>query len=205
MKISPCFLLVLAACFYPLAGMAQNAAKPMQAELMRSTSGREIEDFGLASGSTPLQKGAVYDVVRQENGGVVLSVGGKNVLVQNDSVSVTEKPQTTATSSGFVPGKVVLISAKYTIEGDQPRNVKNNLKKLIPETLLKEPLEIIVTDALSLAAQDQGQSQRSIVVTRNAVGVFTRTPAKNVLTVQYIYNGQRFTKQVPEGEKLVLP
>jgi hypothetical protein len=205
MNIYRCCLLVLAVCFYSLPGMAQDATKPMQAKLMRSTSGREMAAFGLGSGSIPLHKGAIYDVVRQENGNVVLSVEGKNVLVQKDAVSVTEKLQVAVTSTGFVPGKVVLISAKYTIEGDQPRNVKNNLQKLIPDTLLNAPLEIIVTDALSTAAQDQGQSQAGIVVTPNTVSIYAKTNARNVLIVQYLYNGQRFTKQVPEGQKLVLP
>lgn len=205
MNIYRCCLFVCVALGCSIAGMAQNATTPKQAKLMRSTSGREMADFGLGSGSVPLHKGAIYDVVRQDVNGVVLSVEGKNVLVQKDSVSVTEKFQTAVTSSGFVPGKVVLVSARYTIEGDQPRNVKNNLQKLIPDTLLNAPLEIIVTDALSTAAQDQGQSQGSIIITPNIVSIYAKTNARNVLTVQYIYNGQRFTKQVPEGQKLVLP
>jgi len=206
LTMSRCCLYVLATLLCCTAVMAQLVPGTMQAVLKRSTTGRGFERSGMASLSVPLSKGAIYDVVRQENGGVVLKVNGLDVLVQTDSVLVTEKTQmAVANSAGFVPGKVVLISAKYTLDGNQPRNVKNNLQKLIPQTNLSEPLEIIVTDALSSAALDQGQSQTTIVITGNGAGISMNTPSKNVLTVQYLYNGQRFTKQVPEGGKLVLP
>ena len=193
---------------------AQNLENPMQGELMRSTTGRSLDASGFSAGSVPLQKGAVYDVVRQENGNVVLNVNGQNVVLQAGAVRITPKPMATAATvatpgipSGFVPGKIVLVSARYTIENDQPRNVKNNLQKLIPQTVITAPLSIPVTDALSTAAQDQGNvSQSTVVITSSTTAtVYTRRPSRNVLTVQYLYNGQKFTKQVPEGQILVLP
>ncbi len=199
--------MVMAVILHPTLGLAQNALKPLQAELIRSTTGRGIDGSGLANNPVPLPKGAIYDVVRQDNGSVVLIVNGQNVVVQKAAVRVTDKPQVaTVSSDGFVPGKIVLLSAKYSLDGNQPRNVKNNLQKLIPQSIITAPIEIIVTDALSSAAQDQGASQATVVITSDGtVGISMRKASKNVLTVQYLYNGQRFTKQVPEGKTLILP
>lgn len=201
-------VLISAALLGATAALAQNAGKLMQAELLRSTTGRGIDSSGFASLTVPLKKGAIYDVVRQEFGNVVLKIDGKDVVVQKGAVALTEKLLTAVTgANGFVPGKIVLVSAKYSLDGNQPRNVKNNLQKLIPQTIVTEPVQIIVTDALSSAAQDQGnQSRAAVVITPDVIlGVVTAAPSKNVLTVEYIFNGKNFTKQVPEGEKLVLP
>lgn len=208
MKRLHSLVLISAALLGATAALAQNAGKLMQAELLRSTTGRGIDSSGFASLTVPLKKGAIYDVVRQEFGNVVLKIDGKDVVVQTGAVALTEKLLTAVTgANGFVPGKIVLVSAKYSLDGNQPRNVKNNLQKLIPQTIVTEPVQIIVTDALSSAAQDQGnQSQAAVVITRNVIlGVVNASPSKNVLTVEYIFNGKNFTKQVPEGEKLVLP
>lgn len=208
MKLVRSTLLISAALLGATAVLAQNAGKLMQAQLLRSTTGRGIDGSGFASLSVPLKKGAIYDVVRQENGNVVLKIDGKDVVVPAGALALTEKLLTAvASNNGFVPGKIVIVSAKYSLDGNQPRNVKNNLQKLIPQTIITEPVQIIVTDALSTAAQDQGnQSQGTVVITRGMVlGVVTAAPAKNVLTVEYLFNGKSFTKQVPEGEKLVLP
>lgn len=209
MKLVRSLLLVSAALLGGTSALAQNAGKLMQAELLRSTTGRGIDSSGFASLSVPLKKGAIYDVVRQENSNVVLKIDGKDVVVPAGALALTEKLLTTLTtgSNGFVPGKIVLVSAKYSLDGNQPRNVKNNLQKLIPQTVVTQPVEIMVTDALSTAAQDQGnQGQAAVVITRGLViGVVTAAPSKNVLTVEYLFNGKSFTKQVPEGGKLILP
>ncbi|MCX6848046.1 MAG: hypothetical protein NTY98_03915 [Verrucomicrobia bacterium] len=208
MKLIRGLVLISAAILGATAALAQNAAKLMQAELLRSTTGRGIDSFGFASLSVPLKKGALYDVVRQENGNVVLTIDGKQVVVPTGAVALTEKLLASVTSNtGFVPGKIVLVSAKYSLDGNPPRNVKNALQKLIPQTIVTEPVQIIVTDALSSAAQDQGnQTQGTVIITPDMrVNVVIRTPTKNVLTVEYLFNGKSFTKQVPEGEKLVLP
>lgn len=114
----------------------------------------------------------------------------------------------------FTPGEIQLISARYTLQYDQPRNVKNRLSKLIPKGTITAPVTIQVTDALSDAALDEGN------VTRGAAAVATTTqngvtvgvaqvavqgPQPNTLTVEYMFNGQRFKKQAAEGTLLVLP
>ena len=169
---------------------------------------RGIDSSGFASISVPLQKGVIYDVVRQETGNVVISVDGKNVFVQTCAVSLTEKPDTPAAGiNGFVPCKIVIVSAKYSIDGNQPRTVKNNLQKLVPQSIVTEPVVNIVTDALSPAVQEQGiQTQGTVTVTgTNTANILMRTASKNVHTVECIFNGKRFTKQVPECAKFVLP
>lgn len=208
MKLVRGLVLFSAVLLGATAAMAQNSGAHMQAELKRSTTGRGIDSSGFASLLIALKKGAIYDVVRQENSSVVLKIDGKDVVVQMDAVALTKKLQTAvAALNGFVPGKIVLLSAKYSLDGNQPRNVKNNLQKLIPQSIITEPVQILVTDALSTAAQDQGnQGQAAVLITHGMViGVLTGAPSKNVLTVEYLFNGKSFTKQVPEGEKLVLP
>lgn len=186
----------------------QPPLTPSEATLNRSTTGRGIDSSGFASISVPLKKGGTYDVVRSVNGGVVLRVDGRDVLVPKGDVSVTEKaPASQPSANGFTPGKIVLISAKYTMQGNQPRNVKNRLQKLVPEGIITAPVEIIVTDALSLAVQAQGATIQG-TATANSSTTATITlqmPPKNVLTVEYLFNGEKRTKQAPEGEKLVLP
>lgn len=187
--------------------VGQDGAVPKQAELIRSTSGRAIGASGMAAGSVPLKKGVVYDVVREENGIVVLQVGSDQVMVPTGALVVSDKPKPpAAVAAGFVPGKIVLVSAKYSLDGNQPQNVKNALQKLIPQEVLTEPVRIIVSDGLSTAAQDQGKvSTGTVVSTGNAAVLTMRSPSRNVLTVKYMYNGQERTKQVPEGMVLVLP
>jgi|GEM_PF-2278002 len=196
-------ILVCAALLGSFLHLAQAAPPVLEATLLRSTTGRGFDSSGLATLSVPLPKGAIYDVVRQENGGVVLKVDGKEVLIPSAAAVVAAKPRLTPAARGFVPGKIVLISAKYSIEGNQPRNVKNNLQKLIPQTLITAPVEIFVTDALSSAAEDGVQTQISI--SGGSINIFSRSSTKNVLTVQYMFNGRNLVKQVPEGSKLVLP
>ncbi len=115
---------------------------------------------------------------------------------------------------GFTPGVIELISARYTLQNDQPRNVKNRLAKLIPKGTITAPVTVQVSDALSDAALDEGN------VTRGAAAVATTTkngvtigvaevavqgPQPNMLTVEYMFNGQRLKKQALEGTLLVLP
>ena len=116
-----CCVFALAVCLLADAGVAraQTVIPLKQGELLRSTTGRGIDSAGFASIYVPLKKGAIYDVVRQENGNVVLSVEGQSVMVQSSYVTVTEKsPPPVVKVEGFVPGKVVIISAKYSLEGN---------------------------------------------------------------------------------------
>lgn len=182
-------------------------ATPMQAKLTRNLTARALDSAGFASTPVQLKKGATYDVLKQSKFDTMLDVGGQQVMVSTHELIVTPKgPVVAVTVVGFTPGTIFLESARYSLDGNQDRNVKNSLKKLIPEGVITAPVEIIVTDALSTAAQDQGDTlQGTIVTSGNTSTVFVRGTPRNVLTVVYTFNGQRFTKQVPEGSKLVLP
>lgn len=115
---------------------------------------------------------------------------------------------------GFTPGVIELISARYTLQNDQPRNVKNRLAKLIPKGTITAPVTVQVSDALSDAALDEGNVTRGAGVaattTKNGVTigvaeVVVQAPQPNMLTVEYMFNGQRLKKQALEGTLLVLP
>jgi hypothetical protein len=189
--------------------LAQDSSKkPMQAEMLRSTSGRTLGANGFANGTMQLKKGMIFPVVEQRMGFVVMDVNGKKVVVAGSEVSLTERADAPpAVSPGeFQPGQILLISAKYTVEGNQPRNVKNRLDKLIPKGVITEPVSIMVTDALSSMAETQGNVITGIITdTAGGAVVQLQKPRKNILTVQYSFNGQTRMKQVPEGEYLVLP
>lgn len=195
--------------------LAQSVGNPLQAELMRSTSGRTLNDQGFASGLMPLKKGMIFDVVEQKMGFVVLSINGAKVVVQQTDVNLSPKAEsaTPMTSGGvtatesFTPGQIVLISAKYTLEGNQPRNVKNRLSKLVPQGIITAPVRILVSDTLSSAAMQQGNVSTGVIsgVNNNTAVLSIKTPARNILTVQYSFNGQVRTAQAAEGDYLILP
>lgn len=189
----------------------------MQGNLLRSTSGRTLNERGLSDGTMPLKKDRVYDVIEQKMGYVVLAVAGRQVVVNKSDVELTPKPQIPASmpenpaalpptpppAAEFKPGEIVLLSAKYTLQGNQARNVKNRLAKLIPMGTLTQPVKILVTDALSTAAANQGNVA---VITTSGYGVASVQMApKNILTVEYTYNGEARQQQVTEGSYLILP
>ncbi len=205
--VRTCIVVCLFIGFSTSNGLSQVPGPPMQGQLIRSTTGRGIDSSGFANVSVPLKKGAVYDVVKQSGFSSVLIVEGKNVVVSNNDLSLSQKPQVAAATEGFVPGTIVLVSAKYSLEGNQSTNVKNNLQKLIPAGIIKAPVVVFVTDALSIAAQDQASAAEGMAAVAGsaAAALFLRPPAPNVLTVVYTFNGQRFTKEVTERNKLVLP
>lgn len=156
--------------------------------------------------------------------------------------SALDTPQTSTTSGAptisfgaFQPGIIELVSARYTLPGNQPRNVKNRLQKLIPNTVISAPVSILVSDELSDAAKAQGTVTTSVGigvaatsaqattigtttpqgnsasitqvngVTVGVAAVQSQTTQKNILTVEYIYNGVRLKKQALEGTQMVLP
>jgi hypothetical protein len=113
--------------------------------------------------------------------------------------------------------------------------VKNRLSKLIPTTVISAPVSILVTDSLSDAAKAQADVTTTVVIGATAtnaeattigtttpqgnsasitevngvtVGVAaaqSQTTEKNLLTVEYLYNGVRYKKQALECTQLVLP
>lgn len=109
----------------------------------------------------------------------------------------------------FTPGQLVLLSAKYSLAGNQPRNVKARVQKYIPTGVISAPIEFLVTDNLSTAAQGQGDGIQNVTVvvtpTIQAVTVQKIEVPKNVLRVEYSFNGQLMVKEALEGTKMVLP
>ena len=177
-----------------------------QATINRATTGRMLNAQGMAEQPVPVRKGFVFDVVEESLADVTLIHNGRKFKVSKGDVSLTEKGAALAPSAGgFQPGTIVLMSAKYTVQGNQPRNVKNRLSKLIPTGVVTEPVSIQVTDDLSSLASGQGNTNTTVTIDANSA-VITRTEApKNVLTVEYSFNGQIRRKQALEGSILVLP
>lgn len=132
-----------------------------------------------------------------------------------ETASGSPTPTSASQTVVFTPGVIELVSARYTLPGNQPRNVKNRLQRLIPASEITAPVSILVTDALSDAAKNQGETTSSVgvVVTEKVdknttVGVAvveTQETPKNMLTVKYTFNGQTYEKQALEGGYLVLP
>ena len=115
---------------------------------------------------------------------------------------------------GFVPGVIQILSARYSLPNEAARNVKNRFVKLVPSGVINAPVSIQVTDQLSDAALDQGNFTASTgagvavtdgTVTVGVAKVVTQELGRNTLTVEYMYNGQRYKKQAIEGSYIVLP
>lgn len=205
---------ILATLFLCLTHSFGQAPKlpPQQAEILRSLNGKGIDAAGFGNIPTPLKKGMTYDVVKQGVGQVTLDVDGRKVIVPSRDVLISDKPAATQAAPGvvgFVPGKLLVLSAKYTLAGNQPRNVKNRVEKLIPAGDLARPVEILVSDQLSMAAQNQGDGSQNVVVIATpelvAIALQNTLNPPNVLTIEYMFNGQRMMKQGIEGTKIVLP
>lgn len=221
MRLSLLFLVVLAACLGQSFG--QTPGPQYKAEMLRTMKGRGVDTTGFANVDVPLYKGVTYDVVKREIGQITLNVDGRKVIVSSRDVLLSEKPGAATSAGGgsapvvavapaaggFVPGKLVVLSARYTLAGNQPRNVKNKVEKMIPPGDLTQPVEILVSDALSLAAQNEPAvvTQEATVVTSDAIvmGKQVRVAGRNILTVEYIFNNQRLTKQAIEGTRMILP
>lgn len=133
-----------------------------------------------------------------------------------EAVAATTVSTTSAApaAGAFQPGVIELVSARYSLPGNQPRNVKNRLQKFIPTTPISAPISILVSDDLSDAAKAQGNFTTSVGIGASVtatdsatvgVAVVQSQTNKNMLTVEYIFNGVRLRKQAVEGSQLVLP
>jgi hypothetical protein len=188
----------------------QDSVTPSkQAKVIRSTTGRMLTPQGLAENTVPVRKGFTFDVVSETLSDVILSHEGRKFKMSKSDVLISDKSgeQPSPSPTGFQPGQIVLISAKYTVEGNQPRNVKNRLAKLVPQGVITEPVSIQVTDELSSMANRQGSTTTGTVTSLDStLAIVTlNQPKKNILTVEYSYNGQVRRKQALEGSVLVLP
>lgn len=195
---------LIMSCSAALSQTIPEASK--QAEILRQTTGRMLNQQGLAEQPVPVRKGFVFDVVEESLADVILIHNGRKFKVAKSDVRIAEKgAEPTPSANGFTPGTIVLISAKYTVQGNQPRNVKNRLSKLIPVGVITEPVAIQVTDELSSLANNQGNTNTSVTFNGNTTIVTTTEAPKNILTVEYSFNGQVRRKQALEGSILVLP
>ncbi len=87
--------------------------------------------------------------------------------------------------------------------------VRRELEKLIPQQGITEPIKIPVTDALS------GRKRTTLVESNTSGRIYsggyyeettlTEKISKNVLQLEYQYNGQIFKKIALEDSELVLP
>jgi len=96
MKYSTSLLLVLSllAGFFvatPGRGETEEPEKPMEAKLLRSTTGRALDRSGLANGQVPVKKDEVYDVQKQTLADVTLDVEGRSVVVSTRDVLILPK------------------------------------------------------------------------------------------------------------------
>jgi len=169
-------------------------------------------------------------------GGVTLDATARNAQLEQAMQTLSSRPMNAAATpppamppavgappvtttpvvvgAAFTPGVIELISARYTLKNDQPRNVKNRLAKMIPKGTITAPVTFQVTDALSDAALDEsnvttavgaGVSATQNGVTIGVAELVVQGPQRNMLMVEYMYNGQRLKKQALEGSYLVLP
>lgn len=173
-----------------------------QVEVIRSAVGKVLNPAGVPTGDIILNQGQRFDTFVQKPGFVVVKASTSSIAIRDGDYELKDRVAGEARAEAvFVPGKIVLISARYTLEGNQPRNVKLKLSKLIPE-LVTEPVEIMVSDDLSRATANQGNLLKGTV---DSQGNVTLVEHKNVLTVEYSFNGTVRKKQAVEGSILVLP
>ncbi len=222
----PSFVLSLVAAFGGLisTSFAQNAAKgpPKQALVVGTVNAEVLAPNGFARGRKEIAKGVIFDIESETLAEVTGKVNGQTIRVSKQVVTLSEKQEALKpTVAGFKPGQLVILSAKYSLEGNQPRNVKTRLQKYLPENgMLTEPLVFTITDDLSTAAGNQktivisGQTSAFVIQDprrpRNTV-VITQTPttavqtSPNVLVVEYSFNGKKGRKVGTEGKTMTLP
>lgn len=183
--------LTLLAIFAILASVqAEDAKKPQKVEIIRSISGSVVSDTGIGGGTVQLIKGSIYPVLKDGLTEVTLDVNGQTVRVLKDAVRPTEA------DGSFLR----IISAKYGFPGEQQFEVKEEIKKRLPENPVKEPVKILVSDKLLRAKA--GLMTRTKMVNGRVV-TYDRNDA--ILTITYEYDSERKTQEVMEGKYLILP
>jgi hypothetical protein len=196
-----------------------DAAKK-QAQLIRSGNVQFLGPDGFPVGTQQLSKGVIFDVVEETFSDVFGVLDGRKFRVSRQLVTLTEREgELQSTVAGFTPGQLVIISARYSLEGNQPRNVKSKLLKYLPKDgLLTEPVAFLVSDDLSRSAENQKtlfqSSQTSVTVTdpdtlEQVVVTQTQTSgvpsSPNTLVVEYTFNGKKGRKVGIEGREMILP
>lgn len=182
--------------------------------MVRTANGRFVSPDGFTEGEVKLVKGMIFDVDRLDIRGVIVHHAHRKVMIDKQNVRLFDRlPTLQATVEGFTPGQLVILSAKYTLSGNQPRNVKSRLEKYLPDKgLLTAPLKFLVTDDLSTTAGNQqfvvipGQATQVIITPggngQNRLFVQPGTPSTviqtspNVLMVEYSFAGKKIPQSV---------
>jgi len=205
--------LKLFACTLSLHAQHANP-QVQQAEILKNVSVTKIGPTGFTEGQISLQKGSFYDVEKVVLSNVFINVDGQLVRVPRDDVSISKKIVREADPiSGFVPGKIVLLNASYGPPTARP--IRNSqtlraLQNMIPRNEITKPVEVLVTDALLGAqanAQTVASSSSGNIDYNGNFNMITQTQKaqKNVLQVEYQYNGEKLKKSAMEESVLTLP
>jgi len=187
---------------------AEDVPAPQQeAEVKRNVAGTIIGPNGFSDGQLSLEKGKVYDVIGVSGfSDVLISVEGKAVKVRESDVRVFEKvAHDVDQSTGFVPGRIYLSSAYYGPPVERPRPDRQTLRavqKMLPDGEISKPIEILVTDALSGRASGSQKIRGEMDYYGN---IQMEKEKKNVLILEYEFNGEKIKKSAIEETVLVLP
>ena len=189
----------------PLFGQTQKQADSEQdqpqyiATIKRSTSGEKLNERGFGAGSVSLKSGMTYPVEKQDMGFVTIRDGDVLVKVSKSDVELAEDDGSAA-EGGFFR----IVSANYqATTGGRRYSVKQEILKRIPKGPITEPIKILINDHLLRARAQEVNIQYGTIDGNNNVRL--DAPKVMMLTIIYEYEGKRFTKEVTEGNYLVLP
>jgi hypothetical protein len=193
---------------------AETNPQVLQAEILKNISVTKIGPTGFSEGQISLQKGSFYNVEKIVLSNVFLNVEGQLVRVPRDDVSISKKVVREADPiSGFVPGKIVLLNASYGLPTARP--IRNSqtlrvLQNMIPRDEITKPVEVLITDALlgpKANAQAVVNSSSGNIDYNGNFNMTTQTQKaqKNVLHIEYQFNGEKLKKSALEESVLILP
>lgn len=192
----------------------KSGSQVCQAEVLRNVSVTKIGPTGFSEGQVSLQKGCFYDVVKIDQSNVLINVDGRRVRVPRDDVSFSKKIVREADpNTGFAPGRIVLLNASYGLPTARPIRHSQTLRLLqnmIPKSEIKKPIQIIVTDELLGTRKNPQTVVNSSAGTIDDDGNIIMTtqtpkPQKNILRIEYQYNGEKLEKSALEESVLTLP
>jgi hypothetical protein len=193
---------------------AETNPQVLQAEILKNISVTKIGPTGFSEGQISLQKGSFYNVEKIVLSNVFLNVEGQLVRVPRDDVSISKKIVREADPiSGFVPGKIVLLNASYGLPTPRPIRTSQTLRVLqnmIPRDEITKPVEVLITDALlgpKANAQAVASSSSGNIGYNGNFNMTTQTQKaqKNVLHIEYQFNGEKLKKSALEESVLILP
>ena len=172
--------------------------KQFIATVKRSTSGQKLDERGFGAGSVALQKDMTYPVEKQDMGSVTLRDGDTLIRVTKSDVDLSEDDG--SAEGGFFR----IVSANYqATTGGTRYSVKQEIQKQIPKGRFTEQVRILIGDYLLRARAQEVNIQYGTIDGNNNVRL--QAPKVMMLTINYEYDGKRYTKQVAEGDYLTLP